>query len=108
MFRMSLILCLTAALPLAAQTDFRGAIDRLKTAETAVSVYDGGGGEAQWTEDLQALEAAWECVSPQERADFRDFLLPLYMRESMGIPLFEEGDGGWLETAEKLLFGGAF
>lgn len=107
MFRMSLILFLAAALP-AAGADPQDAIDRLKTAETAVSVYDGGGGEAQWTEDLQALETMWDCVSPQTRAEFRDFLLPLYMRESMGFPLFEEGDSEWLETAEKLLFDDSF
>lgn len=79
-------------------------LGRLYTVETAVSVYGNGDGDRLWIEDLRRLEAVWEWVSPQTQAEFRDFLLPIYMRETMGIPLFEEAAEDWTEVAEKLLF----
>lgn len=85
-------------------------LGRLYTVETAVSFYGGGDGAMLWVEDLRRLEAMWDCLSPQKQAEFRDFLLPIYMRETMGIPLFEETDGSeeWTDIAEKFLFDDSF
>lgn len=85
-------------------------LGRLYTVETAVSVYGNGDGAMLWIEDLRRLEAVWYCLSPQTQAEFRDFLLPIYMRETMGIPLFEETDGSeeWTDLAEKFLFDSPF
>ena len=83
-------------------------LGRLYTVETAVSVYGNGDGDRLWIEDLRRLETAWECVSPQKQAEFRDFLLPIYMRETMGIPLFEETAEDWTEKKKKILFDESF
>lgn len=85
-------------------------IGRLYTVETAISVYGNGDGAMLWLEDLRRLEAVWDLLSPDRQAEFRDFLLPIYMRETMGIPLFEETDGSeeWTKLAEKFLFADSF
>lgn len=86
------------------------ALSRLLTVETALSFYENGDGARLWLEDLRRLEAAWERLSPQTRREFCDFLLPIYMRETMGIALFEDDENvqEWMELAEKFLFDDSF